>query len=217
MPSYDRITGDYFLETLRDTSGSANFTITVDEGRGQVLINGNLVVAGVFSRVESVQTLIYDNFITLNADAQGIWPYEDAGIEVARGLLPNVSLTWNEQIDWWQFTNDGYVYWKMLRFIKDDPDPHLGGHLYTDCYEIRSSDPCNIILTPGWTGAEANAAIQITHTYSPTANVAYVEGATVLYGMDVGNGQSGLYITDKKARKEELITKRRALVYSLVL
>ena len=217
MASYDRITGDYNLETLIDNSGSANFNITVNDGRGQVRINGNLVVTGVFTRVETIQTVLYDNFLTLNGDAQGLWPYEDAGIEVARGFLPNVSLTWNEQIDWWQFTNDGFTYWIMLRFIKDDPDPHLGGHLYTDCYEIRSEWPCNIILTPGWNGAEANAAVQINHVDTPSANIPYIEGATVLYGMDVSHGGSGLYITDKLERSEELITKRKALVYSLVL
>lgn len=232
MSAYDKITGDYHIETITGPQGPGDVYITVGRGSKTVFINGNLVVTGVFTRVESVDTYIYDPIITLNADANLV-PFENSGIEVNRGSSPNISLVWNESIDWWTFSashpgryvtstrddpsNDTFMMWKILRMIRDDPDPHLGGHLYNDGYEIRSQDPDNIILTPGWNETQANTGIQINHVNSLVANIPYVQNATVYFAKEPENGQTGLYVIDKLQRQEELITKRRALVYSLVL
>lgn len=232
MASYDRLTGDYYIETLTGPQGPGDIHITVGGGQKTVFINGNLVVIGTFTRVETVDTYIYDNIITLNADITGA-PFEDSGLEIGRGTSPNVYLKWNETIDWWEFSashpnryvtstrndpsNDTFMLYKILRFLRDDPDPHLGGHMYTDGYEIRSQDPYNIIFTPGWNGTAANTGIQINHVNSLVANIPYVQNSTIMFAKEPGNGVTGLYIIDKKQRQEELITKRRAVVYSLVL
>lgn len=232
MASYDRLTGDYYIETLTGPQGPGDIHITVGGGQKTVYINGNLVVIGTFTRVETVDTYIYDNIITLNADITGA-PFEDSGLEIGRGTSPNVYLKWNETIDWWEFSashpnryvtstrndasNDTFMLYKILRFLRDDPDPHLGGHMYTDGYEIRSQDPYNIIFTPGWNGTAANTGIQINHVNSLVANIPYVQNSTIMFAKEPGNGVTGLYIIDKKQRQEELITKRRAVVYSLVL
>ena len=232
MASYDRLTGDYYIETLTGPQGPGDIHITVGGGQKTVFINGNLVVVGTFTRVETVETFIYDNIITLNADITGA-PFEDSGLEIGRGTSPNVYFKWNETIDWWEFSashpnryvtstrndpsNDAFMLYKVLRFIRDDPDPHLGGHFYTDSYEIRSQDPYNIIFTPGWNGTNANTGIQINHVNSLVANIPYVQNSTIMFAKEPGNGVSGLYIIDKKQRQEELVTKRRAVVYSLVL
>jgi len=232
MASYDRLTGDYYIETLTGPQGPGDIHITVGGGQKTVFINGNLVVIGTFTRVETVDTYIYDNIITLNADITGA-PFEDSGLEIGRGTSPNVYLKWNETIDWWEFSashpnryvtstrndpsNDTFMLYKILRFLRDDPDPHLGGHMYTDGYEIRSQDPYNIIFTPGWNGTAANTGIRINHVNSLVANIPYVQNSTIMFAKEPGNGVTGLYIIDKKQRQEELITKRRAVVYSLVL
>lgn len=232
MSAHDKITGDYYIDTITGPQGPGDMYITVGQGQKTVFINGNLVVTGSFTRVESVETYIYDPIITLNADANLV-PFENSGIEVARGSSPNISLLWNESIDWWTFSashperyvtstrndasNDTFMMWKLLRMIRDDPDPHLGGHIYTDGYEIRSQDPDNIIFTPGWNGTQANTGIQINHVNSLIANIPYVQNASVYFAKEPENGQTGLYVIDKLQRQEELITKRRALVYSLVL
>lgn len=232
MASYDRLTGDYYIDTITGPQGAGDIYVTVGGGQKTVFINGNLVVIGTFTRVETVDTYIYDNIITLNADITGA-PFEDSGLEIGRGTSPNVYLKWNETIDWWEFSashpnryvtstrndasNDTFMLYKILRFLRDDPDPHLGGHMYTDGYEIRSQDPYNIIFTPGWNGTAANTGIQINHVNSLIANIPYVQNSTIMFAKEPGNGVSGLYIIDKKQRQEELITKRRAVVYSLVL
>lgn len=232
MASYDRLTGDYYIETITGPQGPGDMYITVGGGEKTVFINGNLVVVGGFSRVESVETYVYDPIITLNADANFI-PYENSGVEVRRGTSPNVFVLWDESIDWWTFSashpsryvtstrndpsDDTFMRWKMLRMLRDDPDPHQGGHLYTDGYEIRSQNPYNIILTPGWNETQANTGIQINHVNSLIADIPYVPSATVLFAKEPGNGQTGFYVVDKFQRHEELITKRRSVVYSLVL
>jgi len=233
MPAHDRITGDYYLDTLTGPQGPGDMFITVGAGKKTVFINGNLVVIGTFTRVETVETFIYDNIITLNADITGA-PFEDSGLEIGRGSSPNVFFKWNETIDWWEFSashpnrystarindpsNDTFTLYKLLRFLRDDPDPHLGGNLFTDGYEIRSQHPYNIIFTPGYNeNQQANTGIQINHVNSLIANIPYVQGASIMFAKEPGNGVTGLYVIDKKQRQEELITKRRAVVFSLVL
>lgn len=233
MPTTDRITGDYQLETLRTPPSAGDMFITLADGFGNLVIRGNLTVIGGTSIIESVQSVFFDNELVFNADIVDITPYENVGITVARGLSPNISLKWNESIDWWEFSasypsryntlrrqdasDDQFTNYKIMRFIRDDVSPHLGGHLYTDTYEIRSYDNLNIILTPGWTGSRANTAIQVSHVDSTQANIRYVIGSTTFYAKEPNQGDSGLYIVDKKQRSEELITKRKSLVYSLVL
>lgn len=233
MLTTDRIAGNYHLETLRTPPSQGDMFITLAEGYGNLVIRGNLTVIGGTSVIESVQSVFYDNELVFNADVTNIIPYEDVGISVRRGTSPNVFLKWNEYVDWWEFSasyptryntlskqdpsDDLFTMYKIMRFIRDDMNPHLGGHLYTDTYDIRSYDPLNVILTPGWNGVRANTGIQISHVDSSVANVSYVIGSTVFYAKQPGEGNSGLFVIDKKQRSEELVTKRKSLIYSLVL
>jgi len=57
MASYDRLTGDYYIETLTGPQGPGDIHITVGGGQKTVFINGNLVVVGTFTRVETVERL----------------------------------------------------------------------------------------------------------------------------------------------------------------
>lgn len=233
MPAHDRITGDYYLDTYTGLQGAGDMFITVGGGQKTVYINGNLVVIGSFTRVESVETYIYDSIITLNADITTVAPFENSGFEISRGTSPTISLVWDEILDWWTFSashpsryitqsnndpsSDTFMMWKILRMIRDDPAPHLGGDIYTDGYEIRSQDPYNIIFTPGWNGLGANTGLQVNHVNSLVANIPYVKNSTVLFAKEPGNGVTGFYVIDKLQRQEELITKRRSQVYALVL
>lgn len=217
MATSDRISGSYYLDTY-----SGNVTITSDGGKGEIFLYGNLWVFGSFSNVKSVETLIDDNIITLSANTQGV-PVLNSGIYVKRGIEPTVGLRWTENIRHWQVTNDGTYWSNIMAHVEDDSDPHLGGHLYTTGmiysntnWEIRSIYPHNIKLTPGWDGLRGNTALQVSHNHV-SSSIAYVPNSTVLYAKTPGRGESGLYITNEAQRSEELITKRKALIYSLVL
>jgi hypothetical protein len=76
---------------------------------GNMTIDGNLLVSGSAFTVNTTELLIEDNFLTLNYLATGA-PSVSAGLEIERGSSNNVSITWNEGSDKWQFTNDGVTY-----------------------------------------------------------------------------------------------------------
>jgi hypothetical protein len=78
---------------------------------GDMVVTGNLRVAGLTTYVSSTDLNIGDNIINLNADlAQDATPTESAGIQIERGIENNVAVLWDENIDKWVFTNDGSIY-----------------------------------------------------------------------------------------------------------
>lgn len=216
MASYDKIAGSYQLST-----SNGDITFTSNTGLGNVFINGNLFIIGSINNVESTNTFFYDNFITLNANVNTA-PILNAGIEVRRGTEPTVSLRWNESVDRWQVTSDGSYFSNLMVRIEDDTDAHLGSNLYTTGsyfsntnWDIRSIYPHNIVLAPGWNGSTANAGIQLRHVDS--GNFPTVSNSTVFFARVPDAGETGLYVVAENTRSEELITKRKSLIYSLVL
>ena len=202
MTTVDRTRGDWYLKSI-----NGNIFIEAAGGAGTTSIFGNLVVIGSQTNIGSVNTYISDNIITLCANVTTGIPYLDAGIEVRRGAEPTVSFIWNETVDRWQITTDGIFWGNLMVRVKDDPDPHLGGNLYTDGYTITSNPGENIIFA----SAES---IEIRHS----SNIATrVDGATIIAARPPGAGHAGLYVTNSKSDNEELITKRKSIVYSLVL
>lgn len=67
-----------------------------------VTITGDLVVAGNTTIVNSEEVFIKDNIIVLNSNLEEtVSPTLNAGIEINRGLAPNVSFLWDEAADQW--------------------------------------------------------------------------------------------------------------------
>lgn len=82
------------LLRLKDTiTGNRTFQDTLT-------INGDLVVNGTVSYIQTETLLIEDNIITLNATFSGT-PFLNAGIEVVRGNETAAALIWNESTDTW--------------------------------------------------------------------------------------------------------------------
>lgn len=210
MATVDRVSGDWFLKSL-----GGNIYIDAAGGTGTTSIFGNLVVIGSQTNIGSIETLISDNIITLSANVTSGEPTLNAGIEVRRGDRPTVGFRWDEQLDRWQATTDGSYWGNLMVRVRDDSDPHLGGNLYVDGYEIRSDANINIVLQPGYlSGSPPNAGIEIKQI---DRDLAAVGNATVLSARSPGNGHAGLYVTNTKSNNQELITKRKAVVYSLIL
>ena len=104
MASTKRILGDYTIQSINPTD-------KVNINTSLVTINGNLIVTGAQTSLNTTNTSIYDNIITLNAGTSpGALPVLDAGLLVDRGLQANVELRWHETIQRWQITNDGTNY-----------------------------------------------------------------------------------------------------------
>ena len=85
--------------TTNATSTLHSATVTND-----LTIQGNLTVTGTTTTVNTETVSIADNIIVLNSNAAAI-PTENAGFEIERGSLTNVSLLWDEASDDWKMSN----------------------------------------------------------------------------------------------------------------
>ena len=164
-----RISGDYTIQSI-DASDKININTSL------VTINGNLVVTGATAAIETTNTNIWDNIVTLNAGTSpGTPPTLDAGLLVDRGTQANVSIIWSEANKKWQTTNDGTTYG-------------------------------NILLAGIPTG---NINITGVALYD-TANV------VTAYTGTVSGGGSGVYVDNGSATQQELVTKSKALAFSII-
>lgn len=83
-------------------------------------VKGDLNVEGATITAETLA--VADNIITLNNNYTGSSPTENAGIEVERGTLNNVTLQWNETNDKWELTEDGISFYDIWHEGIFDPD-----------------------------------------------------------------------------------------------
>lgn len=210
-------------EYLLVTANSAPTMFTVGEWNttdANVTINGNLTVFGNKTSISSTDTQINDNIITLNAGVIAA-PTLNAGIEVERGSSNNSSLIWNETHDRWQISNDGITFANIatvtggvsLENIVEDLTPQLGGNLDVNGKTITSVSASNVIINPS-ANLQIEKAIQIKEIAAIGANVT---GYGLLHGNVVSGGGTGIYVTHEAEITEELISKKKALAFSIIL
>jgi len=113
-----------------------------------IIINANFVVNGTTTTVNTETVLIADNIITLNSNYTGSTPTENAGIEVERGTLANVSIRWNETTDRWELTSDGTTYYTIT----------------------TSNDSPNVIAGAGITVTTVGNQVTVAHTDTSSAS-----------------------------------------------
>lgn len=125
-------TDDVYIDADLEVTGSvtigqdlnigSSVIITEDLSIGQDLtVTGNLIVNGTTTTINTENVTIEDNILILNSNATGA-PTVNSGLEVERGSATNVSIRWNESSDYWEFTNDGTTYQKMVVDINDIND-----------------------------------------------------------------------------------------------
>jgi hypothetical protein len=182
MSTIKNISGDYTISTY----GASGIP-----GTGTVTVNGNLVVTGNSSSIQSTNTSIKDNIITLNRGETGAGvTLSYAGVEIDRGLSANVSVRWNEPYAKWQLTTNGSTFANIatstgsgnaITAVVDDPAPVLGGNLNITGHTI----------------------------YNTTSNVA-------MYSNTVAGGGSGIFVDANGSNQQELVTKSKALAFSII-
>ena len=181
---------------------------------GTVTINGNLVVVGTSTQVESVNALIYDNFVTLAAGQTG-GPTLDAGIEIERGDQPTVSVRWHEATQHWEYTDDGVIFKRFgLQAVVEDPDPHLGGNLFVNDFSITSEAGHDVVIVAG-EGGELILGPAISLPNQITDIGPKVDHSTI-YAKEPAAGDTGFYVSNSKVSGRELITNRKAFLYSII-
>jgi hypothetical protein len=223
MSLIKNVSGPYTINTINHDD-----PIILDSNN--VIINGSLSVYGSntflgnITSAEVQQTYIVDNVITLNANASTlVTPYPGpSGIEVERGSVEyNAILRWYEPSKTWQIRSnvDVNTYYNIVATatgntrVVDDVAPQLGGNLFTNSYAITNITG-NIFLDPATTvSLNGNLSMQMAgNTWGNT------QAYNTLISNQVGAGGTGLYVTtgDGGVTRQELITKRRAIVYSIV-
>lgn len=206
MAIVKKLSTDYDVTVL-----NANLAITAR----RVTINGNLDVIGSTTQVGTIDTFIYDNFITLAAGQPG-GPTLTAGIEVERGTDPKVGIRWNEAAGTWEYTNDGTV-WRAFSGTKliEDINPNLGGNLIVNNFTITSNPGDDVVIVAGPGGdLVLGPVIRLPYiNFDPEPKA----GHSTIYAKPTSAGSTGFYVSNDRAVGEELITKRKAFVYSLIL
>lgn len=185
---------------------SANNTVFVEQN---LTIAGNLTVSGTSTTVNTTDTDIKDRVITLNKGESGAGVTGIvSGLDIDRGTSPHVGLRWNESQTRWELTTDGTVWQAIttssgagIQNVVEDISPQLGGDL--DLFY-------NNIFGTGNIGISGNIGL--------TGNVILDQGAgteVVVYADTVGAGGTGVYF-DNPATTGELISKKKAIVYSII-
>ena len=168
-------------------SGSANVT-------GNVTIGGNLTVSGSSTIINAETIQLADNTIVLNSNVTGV-PTENAGIEIERGDLNNVSIRWNESNDYWEYTTDGTIYRALgggaVQYAPGDPsltDPNiLTGTVWVESDVTGSAINVNDYLTKVDASATYITQVGASATYLTQANasanyVDFTDTRLVKYG-----------------------------------
>ena len=205
MPIYKNVSSNYIIKTPLDTG--SNITLSTDN----VYVVGNLYIQGNTTTVSSNNLTITDNVIVLNQGQPGAGITKgNAGIIIDRGLQPYAQLQFNQAGgNVWQITSSGGSGFANILTVGtafalvDDPNPVLDGNLNVNGYTIYANT--NVIL-------QGNIELKYANTVpSLSAN------ATVVYAQTPGAGTAGLYVVNSEATQEELVTKRRAFGFSLIL
>ena len=215
MSIVKNVSGPYTINTINHDD-----PIILDSN--VVIIKGNLTVVGNTASITSNNTSIADNIITLNAGYVGATPLPlPAGFQVVRGgntpTYNDVYIRWNETTTSWQVTNDGTTFYNIVGTstgntrVVDDASPQLGANLYTANYAITNISG-NIWLDPQTTvSLNGNLSMQVAGNTSAL-------GYNTVVAKDPAAGGTGLYVTtaDQTTIDEELISKKRAIVYSII-
>ena len=198
---------------VRSTSTSANITLDAEIlnfDAVDTFITGNLHVVGVYDATTVTNTNIQDRDIALNVGAGNDWGVggnaspSTSGIIIDRGGLANVALRWNEIYDNWEltttdssnsasFSNIATSSTSGITAVVQDTGPRLGGNLITNGFNVR---------------------LQSLLTANPPTAVA---SNVILYSDTVGSAGSGLFVVNSGTASDELVTKSKAIVFSIIL
>jgi hypothetical protein len=201
-----RINGNYSIVTKPYPLG--NVTISTHT----VYIDGNLQVGGNTQSISHTNTDITDNIIVLNKGETGPGVSSlYSGLQIDRGTGQFVPvLRWSEPAQKWQITNNGSTFLDIVSSsgggfnLVDDISPQLGGDLDTQDFVIFST-------LRNYVAINSNLALA-TQTVAPPA----VAQNNVIYSFAPGGGGTGVY-QKSLTTADELVSRNRALVFSLVL
>ena len=217
MNTTKRIIGDYNLDAYNTNGTAGNINMS-----GNVNVTGNLNVQGTTTTINSTELTVSDKIMTLNDGETGAGVTGNySGIEVDRGSLPSAVIRWNDSTDRWEVSSDGSTFEGIATAegvasfdLVTDLTPQLGGDLDVNDKAIVSVSSGDIRIIPDGSGRLVlDSVVDIKDQLSDPAPIS---GYNKLYSMnEQGGGGTGLYFTNT-TDSDELASRTRALVYSLI-
>lgn len=201
---------------------SANNTVFVETN---LTVAGNLAINGTTTSVNTTNTNITDRVITLNKGEAGpgvTSPSPYSGIEVDRGASAKVTIRWNETSLRWELSDKDGNFSEIttsagggsyLTAVEDDPSPNLGGNLDLNSSDVEGVGNINITGTIDATGAVTGSNLQTAGNLTiglGTANELHI------YADPVGLSGTGIWYTNAASETAELISKKKAIIYSII-
>lgn len=167
-----------------------------------IIVNANFVVNGTTTTVNTETVLIADNIITLNSNAANT-PTENAGIEVERGSLANVSLQWNESIDKWELTSNGTTFYTITT-SEDSPNVIAGPGINV---QVVGNQVTVSHIDTSSQASTTNALTQVIQNVSldTFGHVTALQSVALKFTEVIGDGSSIKFVVNHSKGDEQLI------------
>jgi len=203
------------MATVKNTSG--NYTITVADGLGLLTINADLDVVGNITYIDSSELKVTDPFITVAANNNGA--VQSMGLVAQKTTTTFAGLRFNTVSGDWEISDSvaasGAPISPYVTIASGNTSTTPGAPVNS----VQFNDADTFGGNSKFTFDSANTKVGITGQLV-LGNIASTPTATAnsaaLYNDTEGAGGTGVYVRSTTV-SDELISKRKAIAYSLVL
>lgn len=218
MPSIKQFNSNLIIQSTQAISSNITLDAETVHVPKNLRVVGDFTVLGTTTSINTTNTTLKDNIIVLNQGDSGTSGITlgTAGVTVYRGAntayFPSAGIVWNDSVGGvWQITsniNNPSSYANILSVggtgltaLFDDKNPVLGGNVNVNGFALTANVTASVMV---------GANLQLVSTMVAST-------ATTLYSTTPENGNSGLFVINQAAVNEELVTKKRAFAFSLIL
>jgi hypothetical protein len=161
---------------------------------GNTVLDGNLTISGTQTIINTETINLADNTIILNSNATGT-PTEDAGIEIERGDLANVSILWDEGEKHWTLGSENLVTTGKLLFgnVYDSEGALPSASVYHGMYaHVHATGRGYFAHAGDWHKLIDSDTTTRQQVYTLSSEVADITDGTIttLYNSNLSGGQA---------------------------
>ena len=203
------------MATVKTTSG--DYTITVANGLGLLTINADLDVVGNITYIDSTELKVTDPFITVAANNNGA--IQSMGLVAQKTTTSFAGLRFNTVSGDWEISDSVDANGAPISAYVTIASGNISTSPGAPVNSVQFNNAGTFGGNSKFTFDSANTKVGITGQLV-LGNIATTPAATAnsaaLYNNTEGAGGTGVYVRSTTVN-DELISKRKALAYSLVL
>ena len=203
------------MATVKTTSG--NYTITVADGLGLLTINADLDVVGNITYIDSTELKVTDPFITVAANNNGA--IQSMGLVAQKTTTTFAGLRFNTVSGDWEISDSVDANGAPISAYVTIAAGNVAGTPGAPVNSVQFNNAGTFGGNSKFTFDSANTKVGITGQLV-LGNIASTPTATAnsasLYNDTEGAGGTGVYVRSTTV-SDELISKSKAIAYSLVL